>query len=154
MTTLSPDFKELLKLLADCRVRYMIVGGYAVMRYTEPRFTKDLDLWVEANADNAERVFKALVAFGAPLEAMTPADFAEEGFFYQLGRPPVRVDILMSVSGRTFAEAWPNRLEESIEGVPAIFVGREDLIRIKEACGRHIDLHDAEQLRKHGQAGG
>ena len=131
----------------------MIVGGYAVMRYTEPRFTKDLDLWVEATPDNAQRVFKALADFGAPLAGMTEADFTEEGFFYQLGRPPIRVDILMSVSGRTFAEAWPNRLEESIDGVPVSFVGREDLIRIKEACGRHIDLHDAEQLKKHGQSG-
>ncbi|MBN2490296.1 MAG: hypothetical protein JXQ29_05555 [Planctomycetes bacterium] len=139
--------------MADCRARYLIVGGYAVMRYTEPRFTKDLDLWVEATPDNAERVFHALAKFGAPLEGMAPADFAREGFFYQLGRPPIRVDILMSVSGRTFAEAWPNRLEESIDDVPVSFVGREDLIRIKEACGRHIDLHDAEQLREHGRTG-
>ncbi|MBN2491691.1 MAG: hypothetical protein JXQ29_12660, partial [Planctomycetes bacterium] len=80
---------------------YLIVGGYAVMRYTEPRFTKDLDLWVEATPDNAERVFHALAKFGAPLEGMTPADFAEDRFFYQLGRPPIRVDVLMSVSGPT-----------------------------------------------------
>lgn len=146
---LSPDFKELLKHLADAKARYLIVGGYAVMLYTEPRFTKDLDLWVEATPENAQRVFNALTGFGAPLSGMKPADFANEGFFYQLGRPPIRVDILMSVSGVKFADAWPNRVEQSVDGIPAVFVGREELIRMKEACGRHIDLHDAEQLRKH-----
>lgn len=77
----------------------MIVGGYAVKRYSEPRFTKDLDVWVEASPENADRVFRALATFGAPLASVTREDFATEGNFYQMGRPPVRVDVLTSVDG-------------------------------------------------------
>ena len=150
---LNPDFRDLLKLLVSYRVKYLIVGGYAVMHYTEPRFTKDLDIWIEASKENAGRIFKSLVDFGAPLKNLKSSDFEEEGFFYQLGRPPLRIDILMSVSGLTFKNAWPNRVEEQIDDTQAIFIGRDDLIKTKLACGRHIDLHDAEQLKKRNTSG-
>ena len=94
---MNSDFEELLSLFNDNEVKYLVVGGYAVMLYTEPRYTKDLDVWIEASQENAARVFHALAEFGAPLRGLTPADFAKEGCFYQLGRPPVRVDILMSI---------------------------------------------------------
>ncbi len=103
---MNSDFKELLSILNAAKVRYLVVGGYAVMKYTEPRYTKDLDLWVEASAKNARAVFKALKDFGAPLANLTAADFSREGFFYQMGRPPARVDILMSIEGVKFADAW------------------------------------------------
>ena len=140
------DFEELLSIFNVHEVRYLIVGGHAVMLYTEPRYTKDLDLWVEPNKENAVRVFRALATFGAPLSGLSPDDFAEEGFFYQIGVPPVRVDILMSVTGLTFADAWPNRNESQIGRQKAWFIGRADLLRNKRASGRHIDLHDAELL--------
>src|ERR1017187_6595989 len=92
---MNSDFEELLSIFNENGVRYLIVGGHAVMLYTEPRYTKDLDVWIDASAENAERVYRSLVAFGAPLAGLTAKDFAEEGSFYQMGIPPVRVDILM-----------------------------------------------------------
>lgn len=140
------DFEELLSIFNAHEVKYLVVGGHAVMLYTEPRYTKDLDLWIEASHENALRVFRALAAFGAPLTGLTPADFAHEEFFYQIGVPPVRVDILMSLTGLTFSAAWPNRSESTIGSQKVWFIGRADLIRNKRASGRHIDLHDAESL--------
>src|SRR5712692_6136897 len=118
------------------------------MLYTEPRFTKDLDIWVEATQENGRRVYAALARFGAPLAGVTPADFSQPGLFYQMGRPPVRVDILTSVTGLEFEEAWPKRVEKDFGGVRAFFLSREDLIRIKTALGRPQDLLDVEQLKK------
>src|SRR3981189_2534439 len=103
---MSLDFKDLLKFLNAHNVRYLVEGGHAVMVYTEPRYTKDLDIWVEASPENPEQVFRALAACGAPLSGLTPGDFATEGFFYQLGRPAARVDILMSIDGIGFSAAW------------------------------------------------
>jgi len=102
---MNSDFSDLLRAFNDNGVRYLIVGGHAVMLYTEPRYTKYLDVWVEASADNAEKVYRSLAAFGAPLSGLTPNDFSSEGFFYQMGVPPARVDILMSVDGVSFHEA-------------------------------------------------
>jgi len=85
---MSSDFKELLNTFNEHEVRYLVVGGHAVMFYSEPRYTKDLGLWIEASAENASRVFRALTEFGAPLSGVTESDFAKEGFFYQMGRPP------------------------------------------------------------------
>lgn len=143
---MSSEFNELLNLFNDAGVKYLIVGGHAVMLYTEPRFTKDLDIWIEASPTNADLVFRALAEFGAPLAGLTPADFAQEGFFYQLGRPPARIDILMSIEGVSFAEAWPHRRQAPLGATQAWFIAREDLIRNKRATARHIDLHDVEQL--------
>jgi hypothetical protein len=143
---MTSDFEDLLKLFNAKAVRYMIVGGHAVMLYTEPRYTKDLDIWIEASQDNASRVWRALAEFGAPLAGLNPDDFAHEGFFYQLGLPPARIDVLMSIDGVRFEEAWPDRRESELGTQKAWFIGREALIRNKRASGRHIDLHDADLL--------
>ena len=143
---MNSDFEDLLKRFNASSVRYLIVGGYAVMFYTEPRYTKDLDIWIDPRPENAGKVFRALAEFGAPLAGLSPSDFSKEGFFYQLGRPPARVDILMSVDGLSFEDAWKNRQESVLEGQVAWFVGRGDLIKNKRASGRHIDLHDADLL--------
>ena len=143
---MNSDFEELLKAFNESGVKYLVVGGHAVMLYSEPRYTKDLDLWIEASQENGTKVFQALADFGAPLSGLTAADFATEGFFYQMGIPPARVDILMSIDGVRFDEAWPNRKESALGAAPAWFIGREDLIRNKRASGRHIDLHDADLL--------
>ncbi|MEO8597050.1 MAG: hypothetical protein ABI759_27275 [Candidatus Solibacter sp.] len=135
-----------MNIFNENEVKYLIVGGHAVMLYTEPRYTKDLDLWVDATAENAALVFRSLLAFGAPLAGLTAQDFGDEGWFYQMGMPPVRVDILMSIDGVTFAEAWRNRQAGKLGKVAAWYIGRQELIRNKKASGRHIDLHDAEQL--------
>jgi predicted nucleotidyltransferase len=140
------DFKELLKIFNDYQIKYLVIGGYAVMQYTEPRYTKDLDLWIRADQENAAAVFQALQAFGAPLVGMTEDDFAHEGYFYQIGVPPVRVDILMSIPGVTFQQAWAKRVEADVAGVKVFFISREDLIISKQATGRAQDLIDAELL--------
>lgn len=144
--SVNSDFKELLNIFNDYQVKYLVIGGYAVIQYTEPRYTKDLDVWVSTERVNAEAVFKALAEFGAPLAGMTIDDFAHEGFFYQMGMPPVRIDILMSVTGLKFDDAWKNRFESDFEGLPASFVSKQDLITIKRATGRPQDLIDADLL--------
>jgi len=146
----SPDFRELLSILAKHKVRYLVVGGYAVMKYTEPRFTKDLDLWIATNEENSEAVFAALQEFGAPLKNLAPADFTQEGYFYQMGTPPFRLDIMMSIPGVTFEAAWANREEAQVQGLVIPFISKTDLIRTKEASGRDQDLIDAKKLRKAG----
>jgi hypothetical protein len=135
-----------LRIFNAAKVRYLVVGGYAVMKYTEPRYTKDLDIWVEASAKNARAVFKALKEFGAPLTNLTEADFSKEGFFYQMGRPPARVDILMSIAGVRFADAWRNRVPTDFDGVPGHVIARKDLIANKRAVGRAQDLMDVMNL--------
>jgi Nucleotidyl transferase of unknown function (DUF2204) len=142
------DFKELLEVLNACGVRYLIVGGYAVMKYTEPRLTKDLDLWVATDRENAERVYAALARFGAPLAGYSPADFTNEEFWFQVGVAPVRVDVLLSISGVNFDEAWNRREDDEFLGTPAHFISRADLILAKEAAGRPQDRRDLRRLRK------
>lgn len=144
---MNSDFKELLSIFNEHEVRYLIIGGYAVMKYSEPRYTKDLDIWIEASKENGERVFVSLKEFKAPLFDLTPSDFAGEGSFYQMGRPPVRVDILMSIAGMNFADAWKHRQIVDFFGVEASFISLDDLIKSKELAGRPQDLADAENLR-------
>jgi hypothetical protein len=146
----SPDFRELLSLLAKHSVRYLVVGGYAVMKYTEPRFTKDLDLWIATDAENANGIFAALKEFGAPLKDMTPDDFRQEGYFYQMGNPPFRLDVMMSLPGVMFEAAWMNREQVKMEGLTVPFISKKDLIRTKEASGRDQDRIDVKKLRKAG----
>src|SRR4051812_2949550 len=121
---MNSDFKDLLKILNTHKVRYLVVGCYAVMKYTEPRYTKDLDIWVEANPENALAVFAALREFGAPLANITAADFSCEGSVYQMGTPPARVDVLMSIDGVRFVDAWPNRVTSDFGGIPAHVISR------------------------------
>lgn len=147
----NSDFSDLLRLFNDNNVKYLVIGGYAVIQHAEPRFTKDLDLWVEASPDNAKAVFRALAEFGAPLAGMTEADFAEEGYFYQMGMAPLRVDVLMSVTGVTFSDAWQRRMAVDFAGLTVLFISREDLIKVKLAAGRPQDLIDASLLLKAGK---
>jgi hypothetical protein len=146
--SVNSDFKDLLSIFNVYHVKYLVIGGYAVIMYTEPRYTKDLDVWVSTERENAIAVFQALREFGAPLVDMTEEDFAHEGFFYQMGIPPVRVDILMSVTGLSFEEAWQNRAIHDFDGVPVIFISKQDLITLKLSTGRPQDLIDAELLSK------
>ena len=142
------DFKDLLEVLDVYGVRYLIVGGYAVMKYTEPRLTKDLDLWVATDPDNAERTYRALMQFGAPIAGYSPSDFTNEQFWFQIGVAPVRVDILLGIPGVSFEEAWARRVDDELLGVTAHFISREDLILAKEASGRPGDKRDLRRLRK------
>lgn len=142
------DWIELLSLFNASKIRYMVVGGYAVMRYTEPRFTKDLDLWIATDIRNATAVYNALKTFGAPLTNLTAEDFSVPGYFYQMGRPPLRVDIMLSIPGLAFEDAWDRREMVSIFGESIPFISREDLILAKKASGRPQDLIDVANLSK------
>jgi len=125
-----------------------VVGGYAVIKYAEPRFTKDLDLWVATDNDNAHALYHALKEYGAPLVGLTEKDFSTPGYFYQMGRPPLRVDIMMSIPGVEFEDAWKRREEVIIDGISIPFISRQDLIKAKEASGRPQDLIDVDNLKK------
>lgn len=144
----SPDFRELLSLLEKHKVRYLVVGGYAVMKYTEPRFTKDLDLWISTDEENSKAIYAVLKEFGAPLKGLAPSDFSQEGYSYQMGNPPFRLDVMMSIPGVTFETAWTNREKVQLEGLVIPFISKADLIKAKEAGGRPQDLIDAKELRK------
>lgn len=144
----SRDFKELLSVLEKHEVRYLVVGGYAVMLYSEPRWTKDLDLWIAIDAANANAIFNALKEFGAPLTGLTAADFSEPGYFYQMGNPPLRVDVMMQIPGGDFDAAWERRKTVSMGERRIHFIGRDDLIAVKIAAGRDQDLKDVEAIRR------
>ena len=142
----NSDFSDLLRLFNANGVKYLVIGGYALVQYAEPRYTKDLDLWISTDPQNAAAVYLALRTFGAPLEGLTNKDFAEDGFFYQMGRPPVRVDILMGIPGLQFQEAWERRETVWFKDLPVLFISRQDLITAKRASGRPQDLIDADLL--------
>ena len=142
----NSDFSDLLRIFNDHSVKYLVIGGYAVVQYAEPRFTKDLDVLISTDTANAEAVFKALREFGAPLMGLTPKDFSEEGFFFQMGVPPIRVDVLMGIPGIKFDQCWNRRVEVDFDGLKVIFISKEDLIASKRAVGRPQDLIDADLL--------
>ena len=142
----NSDFSDLLRLFNANHVRYLVIGGYAVIQYAEPRFTKDLDLWISTEINNAAAVYRALKEFGAPLVDLTDVDFAQDGYFYQMGVPPMRVDILMGIPGVEFEQAWKNRKEVDFDGLMVNFISKQDLIAAKLASGRPQDLLDADAL--------
>jgi hypothetical protein len=128
------------------RVRYLVVGAYAVMRYSEPRYTKDLDIWVDVAPDNATRIYNALVRFGGPLKGFGPEDFEQRHGVFQMGVPPVRIDVIGHIDGVRFSAAWRKRTTSRIDGLRVHFISKEDLIRNKRASGRRQDLIDLENL--------
>ena len=143
----SPDYRELLQLLNEFKIDYLIVGGFAVMKYSEPRYTKDLDLWVRNTAPNSRRLVAALKKFGAPLQhdGITADTFTEKQIVYQIGIAPVRIDILTEITGVEFAHAWKNRVASSFFNVPVHFISQADLETNKRALGRASDVRDLKR---------
>lgn len=141
----NPDFKDLFRVLNESNVRYL-VGAYAVIYHTEPRYTKDLDVWVEPSPENAARVWKALADFAAPLHVVTREDFTNPDIVFHMGREPNRVAILTSVADLTFEKAWKRRVRTSYDDQTIYVLNRLDLIRNKKAAGRPQDLLDAQKL--------
>jgi hypothetical protein len=144
---MNKDWIELLSLFNASNVRFMIIGGHAVIRYSEPRFTKDIDVWVGTDPANAQLVYTALKNFGAPLAGITPEDFTKPGYFYQMGRPPFRVDIVMTIQGVDFDSAWTNRVVGDMGPLKVAYISKSDLIKAKEASGRLQDLLDLQKLK-------
>jgi len=146
MRLLTQDFIEFIECCVRREVRFLIVGGYAVAAHGHPRATKDLDVWVLLDPDNAERLIGALDDFGMASVGLTTADFLEPQVVVQLGYPPIRIDLLTSISGVTFDECWPNRVIIDVGGVDAGFISADDLIINKRAAARPQDLVDADNL--------
>lgn len=134
--------------MVNAGVRFLVVGAHAMAAHGVPRATGDMDVLIEPGAENASRVWRALGAFGAPLHSLEvrETDFAKPDIVVQLGLPPYRIDVLTSISGVTFDEAWADRLDGEMQGVPVAFLGRDTFIRNKRATGRKKDLLDIELL--------
>lgn len=145
---LSKDYKELFETLNTYKIKYLVVGAYAVMAYTPPRYTKDIDVWILPELNNAEKIYQALKEFGAPLGGMTPDDFREKGMVFQIGVAPVRIDIMTGVPGLSFKKAWKNRKRVTYGMVPINVLGIQDVIAAKRKAGRGNDLIDLENLLK------
>ena len=144
---ISKDFQDILRAFNAHNVKYLVVGGFAYGVHLEPRATKDIDLWIRNDSENAKAVFQALAEFGAPIAGMTPDDFMD-GTIFQMGQSPERIDILQQVSGLDFDSAWDHRLEGFIDqDTSALVISKDDLIRNKLASGREQDLLDVKRLR-------
>ena len=146
---MNDDFLDLLSALLAANVRFLVIGAYAVGVHGRPRATKDIDVWIEASRDNAQRVMAALRAFGAPLGDLTESDLETPGTGFKMGIPPRRIDVLTKIEGLTFEQAWPNRLSASFsETVVCPVIGLDDLITNKRAAARPQDLADVAALER------
>jgi hypothetical protein len=150
-----PDYKDLLSAFHAHGVKYLIVGGYAVIFHAQPRATKDIDLFIKADPANARAVYAALAEFGAPLPNIRPEDFADRSSLFRFGHDPRGVDILPDIPGVDFDAAWERRVEGVIDmtsGLKAFFISKDDLIASKLASGRTRDLADVEDIRAASQS--
>ena len=145
---LDKDFSEFVESFIEHDVRFMIVGGYALAAHGLPRATGDLDAWVWVDPANAQRIVAALRDFGFGQMEISESDFTRSDSVVQLGFPPYRIDILTSIDGVEFEEAWDRRLTVEIQGLSVPVIGRDDLIVNKRAAGRRQDLADVERLTK------
>ena len=145
---LNENFRDMLLALNDASVEFLLVGAYALAAHGCPRATGDIDFWVRANSENAERVFSALTAFGAPTDQVSIDDFATPGIVFQIGVPPQRIDILTMISGVQFEEAWKNRLTVEIEGITVSVLGLQDLLLNKQSTGREKDAADIPLIKR------
>jgi predicted nucleotidyltransferase len=144
-----PDFKELLSDLNSQNARYLIIGGYAVGVHSQPRATKDLDIFIRPDPENAKAVYAALAKFGAPLQGVTPEDLIDKGSFFRMGHAPLMVDVLANISGVDFESAWNSRIEIEIDpGLKVPVISSEDLIKAKLAAGRDQDILDVKAVRE------
>ena len=145
---MNRDFAEMLSALFEAGADFLIVGAHALAAHGIPRATGDLDIWVRPTAENAARVLSALRRFGAPLHDLSLEDLSRPDVVFQIGLPPYRIDLLTSISGVSFDEAWTGRLVAEVDRQPLPFIGREELLRNKRAAGRPKDIADAAELSK------
>jgi len=145
----NPDFRDLFAALNEAEASYLVVGAHAVAFYAEPRYTRDLDIWVDASPGNAPRILAALRTFGAPLAGVTEADFHTPGAVLQIGVAPNRIDVTTQIDGVAFDAAWPGRQSTTYADQSIWMIGRTELIQNKVAVARPQDLLDLDLLRKH-----
>jgi predicted nucleotidyltransferase len=145
---INSDYKELLSILNAEGVKYLVIGGYAEMVYTQPRYTKYIDIWIERIPENAAATFRALSRFGAPLAGIKPEDLTDPASIYQVGVEPVRADILTSVSGLEFTPCWDRRNLVDFEGIRVGVLSRDDLALAAAAAGRKRDRDRLKRLKR------
>jgi hypothetical protein len=143
---LNPDFREMLSALSAAEAEYLVVGAYALAAHGYPRATGDLDIWINPTSVNAPRVWEAMRQFKAPMSQLSLADLSTPDQVIQIGVAPIRIDLLTSIDGVQFDDAWPNRLNIAIEGLTIAVIGRNDLLNNKRASGRPKDLADVAWL--------
>ena len=143
---LNPDFRDFVASLNASGARYLVVGGYAVALHGHPRYTKDIDIWLEATPENARRMVAALEAFGFGSLGVTETDFLIPDRIIQMGLPPNRIDLLTSLTGVDFASCYPARASVDIDGLRVDFIDLENLKKNKRAVGRNQDLADLDAL--------
>ncbi len=144
---LNENFRDMLSAFGAAEADYLLIGAYAMAAHGCPRATGDIDIWVRPTEENAQRVWAALESFRAPLSKVTPEDFYTPDIVYQMGLPPQRIDILTSISGVDFDDAWPQRMIVSIDGLSVPVIGLKHLYANKLASGRDKDQLDATILR-------
>ena len=145
---LNPDYRDILSIFNEERVEYLVIGAYALAAHGLPRATGDIDLWIKRDERNAGRVWRSLVKFGAPVSDLKESDFSSPGMVYQIGVAPNRIDILTSIDGVEFNDAWRQRVEINIEDVLVFVISRAHLIANKKTVGRPQDLADVDRLEK------
>jgi hypothetical protein len=145
---MNRHFVEMLAALSDAGADYLVIGAHALAAHGYARGTRDLDIWVRPTPQNAERVWRALVEFGAPLDRFTIADLSSAGTICQIGVEPTRIDLLTEPAGVDFEVSWQRRLTVSVNNREFMFIGRDDLIASKKAAGRPNDFRDIEELER------
>lgn len=145
---INRDFRELFAAFVAHDVRFLIVGGYAVAFHGHPRFTKDVDVLIARDPENARRVYEALADFGAPIAELGIDAFIDPESVVQIGVPPNRIDVITELSGIGFEDAWASRVTSSYGDVPVAYIGLQGLLRTKRAAGRPQDLLDADELER------
>ena len=145
---IGKDLREFIELLNAKGVEYVVVGGFAVAWHGHPRFTADIDFLVRPNPANAELLVETLRDFGFASLRIAPQDLCQPDQILQLGVKPNRIDVITSIAGVSFEEAWASRVSGTIDSIPVFFIGRDELIRNKELAGRPQDVADAQALRK------
>ena len=150
---ISSDYEDLFSTLNTHKVKYLVVGAHAVMLYTEPRFTKDLDVWIPVALNDPQRVYEALKSFGAPLKGLSTDDFADPNLILQIGVAPVRIDILMNISGVSVEQAWRNKRKTRYGRTFIHVLGPAELIQAKKIANRPQDQLDVKRLSKRFRPG-
>lgn len=145
---LNKDYKEMLQLLSEEQVDFIIVGAYALGVHGYPRATGDIDIWVKPDNTNSRKLYKALIRFGAPLEQIEIDDFSEEGIIFQIGVIPRRIDIITKIDGVTYEEADEDKITVEVEGLMLPVISLDKLIKNKTATGREKDELDIKILKK------
>lgn len=143
---LNEDYRDILQALSDEKVKFILIGAYALAAHGYPRATMDIDIWIMPSPDNAEAVLRALLSFGAPLHNLTKKDLEEDGTVFQIGVAPRRIDIITAATGLTFEHTYQNAFLVNIGGIDVHIPSIDDLIINKRATGRTRDLADAEAL--------